>query len=306
MKIDYQVVILAGGESSRFFPFNRLHKSFLEIGGKTILERTIASVKASGFTDIIVVFKETNFEEQVEICKNKPGMNGVRFVAQKTGTEQSDGLLAAKAYLTKDFFVINAQEIDFYKVYSDYLTIWSSKKYDAVLGHLKTEDAAKYGVIVFDGNNVVGIVEKPKVGKEPSDRRIVGVYLFSPRIINEIETTPKSESRLEDALDSLAKKGQVGAFALTRPVPSLKYPWDILKFKSFVFSQMEFSISPDAKIKKTVVITGDVRIEQGAEIYDYAIIEGPAYIGKNAVVGAYCQIRGGTFLEEDAQIGRAS
>ena len=66
--MKYQVVILAGGESSRFFPFNNLHKSFFKIAGKTILERTVESVKKLDPSGIIVVLGSKNFDKEKEIC----------------------------------------------------------------------------------------------------------------------------------------------------------------------------------------------------------------------------------------------
>mgnify|MGYP001592834260 CR=1 FL=1 len=51
-----QAVVLAGGESKRFYPFNNLsHKTMVTLLGKPIIIHTIESIKRSGIIDIIVV-----------------------------------------------------------------------------------------------------------------------------------------------------------------------------------------------------------------------------------------------------------
>jgi len=50
-----QAVILAAGESSRFWPLNQKHKSLFKIMGRPLIWYTIESLKKAGIKDIIIV-----------------------------------------------------------------------------------------------------------------------------------------------------------------------------------------------------------------------------------------------------------
>lgn len=305
--MKYNVIVLAGGESSRFYPFNNLHKSLFLLGGKTILERTIESIKTTNVSEIVVVLASGKFEEEKEFCESLPIFEGVKYVAQEESRGQADAILSAEKYINENFFVVNAQQFVFPDLVNRFLQAFEAGSYDAVLGSKKTDTPEKYGVLEFDGDKVNGIVEKPKAGTEPSNQRLVGMYLFSPEIFKRLRQTEISEYSLEIVLDKIAKENKVAAVNIDEELPSLKYPWDILALKDQILGKIKSEIDPDSKVEKTVVIKNDgVYISKGAQVCDFAIIEGPAYIGENAVVGAYSQIRAGTVLEEGAQVERYS
>jgi bifunctional UDP-N-acetylglucosamine pyrophosphorylase/glucosamine-1-phosphate N-acetyltransferase len=135
--------------------------------------------------------------------------------------------------------------------------------------------------------------------------RIAGIYLFSKDFISRLVGSEISEYLLEGTLDMVAKERKVGFVRLQAAMPSVKYPWDLLDLKQFIFNSMPAAIDPSAIVEKTVLLKGDnIYIGKNAHVYDYAIVEGPAYIGENAVVGAYCIVRGGSILENGAQIER--
>ena len=66
--IPSQAVILAGGKSSRFEPFNSdSHKSNFKLMGKSIIKMTVQSLLESGVDKIIIVKSpnDTNIEESL-------------------------------------------------------------------------------------------------------------------------------------------------------------------------------------------------------------------------------------------------
>jgi dTDP-glucose pyrophosphorylase len=67
-----QVVILAAGRSSRFYPYNYFpHKSLIKILGKLIIVHTIESIKKSGIKDIIlIVSKDSEIKKILGNGKN--------------------------------------------------------------------------------------------------------------------------------------------------------------------------------------------------------------------------------------------
>jgi len=303
--MKYQVVVLAGGESSRFFPFNNIHKSLFTVAGKTILERTIESAKKLDPVEIILVLGSKDFDKEKEICESLPVFSGVKLVNEEKPLGQGDAIMSAKEHIKDDFFVINANQFNFHTIADSFIEAHEKSGSSVTVGIAETDTPSKYGIVELQGDLVQGVVEKPEAGSEPSNMRLVGVYLLSLDFLNELEASPVSDYSLEYTLDKEAKKGKVGSVRVSSNLPSLKYPWDLTKLKDFILSENESAIDQSAIIEKTVVLKGDgIFIDKGAHIYEFALIEGPCYIGQDAVVGTYSQIRAGTILEKDAQVER--
>lgn len=303
--MKYQVVVLAGGESSRFFPFNGIHKGFYKLLGKTILERTIESVKKANPSEIILVLGAKNFEKEKEICTSSPVFENVKIVREEKPLGQADAILSAGNHIKDDFFVINANQFNFHLIAEKFIAAHSEMGDSATIGVTETDTPSKYGIADIKDNRVHAVVEKPLPGSEPSKMRLVGVYLFSKGFLDELSQTPVSDCALEETLDKIAKDSRVGAVHISETLPSIKYPWDILKVKDVVLSSTESNIDPSAVIEDTAIIKGEgVTIEKNVHVYDFALIEGPCYIGENAVIGSYCQVRKGAVIGRGAEVER--
>lgn len=303
--MKYQVVVLAGGESSRFFPFNGIHKSFYKLLGKTILERTIESVKKVDPSEIILVLGAKNFDREKEICKSLPVFEDVKIVKEEKPLGQADAVLSAGEHIKDDFFVINANQFNFHLIAEKFIKAHSETGDDATIGVTETDNPSKYGIADLDGARVRAVVEKPLEGKEPSNMRLVGVYLFSKDFVDKLSQTPISDCALEETLDMVAKEGRVGSVHIGETLPSIKYPWDILRVKDAILPVIGSSVDPSAIIENTVIIKGEgVVIEKNAHIYDFALIEGPCYIGEGAIIGSYCQVRKGAVIGRGAEVER--
>ena len=297
-----QLVILAAGDSSRFFPFNGVHKSLFQIAGKPLLKHTLDNVGKLKDFEVILVLGRKNQKVEREILENMSIGNGVRIIYQKNSLGQGDGILTAKELIKGNFFVINAQQFNF-NSQKYFLDLQRTQNiYSAVVGALKTEEPWKYGVLNLDNDKVLGIVEKPERGKEPSNIRISGIYYFSKGFLGELEKTKISDYSLEETLDRLAGLGKVGKVDLDQETPSIKYPWDLLKVKNYFLGGLKRNIYEKSQISPSATIRGEVYIGKGAMVYDCAVIDGPAYIGDDAVVGAYCHIRGGSVIEKNAEL----
>ena len=303
--MKYQAIVLAGGESSRFYPFDDIHKGFFTLAGKRIIERTIESIKKTSVAEIILVLGKKNFAEEKRVCSDSKILKDIKITCQEKPLGMADAILAAQEFINNDFFVVNVQHFTFNNFYEDFIEKHERAQNVATVGLVETENPQKYGVAVLSGQKLVGVVEKPELGKEPSNLRLVGTYLFSPKFLEELRNVKHSEYSLEVALDIAGKTGRAGYITLDGGIPTLKYPWDILDLKNLVLEKMKFDISSSAKISQTAIIRGkNVYIGKNAQIFDFSIIEGPAFIGDGALVGCYSQVRGGTVLEANAEIQR--
>jgi bifunctional UDP-N-acetylglucosamine pyrophosphorylase/glucosamine-1-phosphate N-acetyltransferase len=152
------------------------------------------------------------------------------------------------------------------------------------------------------------IDEKPERGKEPSDIKVVGVYLLEPTFFNFYQKVKRHLYDFEDALSLYMKKNDVRVAIfqkLEKETPAfLKYPWHLFQIRKYLLDNFLIKrISKSAKISKNVIIEGDVYIGNNVKIFENAVIKGPCYIGDGCVIGNNSLIREYVNLEENVVVG---
>ncbi|OGH39312.1 MAG: hypothetical protein A3B44_02415 [Candidatus Levybacteria bacterium RIFCSPLOWO2_01_FULL_38_21] len=297
-----KAVILAAGRSSRFYPYNYFsHKSLIKILGRPIIVHTVESVKRSGIKEIILIIsKDSEIKKLLGNGKNF-GVN-IRYVIQKEPTGAGNGLLLAEKFIEGDFFLLNVSHVDFWE-FKELILAKKSKNDKGVLLAREEGNLEKYGVLKIERDRVLDLVEKPKKGKEPSNLRLIGIYLFSLDFLKTLRQTPNEHYRLEKAISNFSKNHQVKFLKTKKEVSSLKYSWDLLSIKNYLLKNIKKSIGKNVKIAESSEIIGNVIIENGVEVMEGAKIKGPCFIGKNSIIGNNTILRNGVDVEENCVIG---
>lgn len=295
-------IILAAGESSRMYPFdNGIHKSMIKIMGKPILYYTIEALKNSGIVNLVIVTDGKSKAEDYFGNGRSFGVS-IKYVIQEKPEGAGDALLLAAKHITGDFLLANASHVEADILVRDVLKA-KTKDVKAVLLAKKKTNGVMQGVLRFTGSKVKDVVEKPKIGEEPSDVGVVGIYLFQKDFLETLKKTPKEHYQLEAAISSYAKKNNVIFVKTHKETVSLKYPWDLLNIKNYLFRKLKRYISSKAKIAKSAELIGEVFVDDEVSIMENAVIKGPCYLGKNAYVGNNAILRGGVDVGENAVAG---
>jgi bifunctional UDP-N-acetylglucosamine pyrophosphorylase/glucosamine-1-phosphate N-acetyltransferase len=296
-----QVIILAAGKSSRFYPYTQIpHKTFIALQGRTILEHTLESVKKVGLKEVILV---TSGDPKIKetIKKNVRDLE-ITFVNQLEANGMGDALIRAKPYIKDDFFLLNASHIDFHE-FAEAMIQQKTTENEVVLLAKKETDLTKFGVIRHEGDRVKEIIEKPEPGKEPSNLKVIGIYLLTKKFINTLESTNTHHYSLETAISNYAQDNPCTFTITENETVSLKYPWDLLGVNKYLGKQIQERKEKSVTIAQNAVIHGNVVLEEGVKIYEGACLKGPVYIGKNTIVGNNAIIRGNTMIAENCVIG---
>ena len=296
-----QAVILAAGESSRFWPLNLKNKSLFKIMGKPLIWWTIKSLKNAGIKDIIIIQSpDKNIENEL---KNYKFSNcDIKYVIQKKPLGMGNALWQAKDLLKGKFLVLNAEVVDIDEIIQN-----NNLKSKIVLFGQKTKTPELFGIMRLNKNRVLEIIEKPKKGKEPSDIKVVGVYLLDQEFFKNYQNIKKHQYDFEDTLSSLMKKNNIGLIILNKcedNTPFLKYPWHLFNVEKYLFDKfLKTKIEKTAKIAKSAVIKGKVYIGKNVKIFENAVIKGPCYIGDNCIIGNNSLIREYSNLENNILTG---
>lgn len=281
------VLLLAGGESTRFWPFT--DKNLTPFFGKPLLLWHFEQLVRLGVKNVVVVANELSLTliKRVEVPKKLV----VSYVVQDKKGQGQAVLAAGPSFGEKPALILNASDI-----YDDELLkqlLDASKREPEVL-HLASVKVTSYfpgGYVKFKPDQTIGeIVEKPKPGKEPSDFVDIGVEVIPnmQKLCALLVAHGKHPiSGFEKTLTKLMHEGMVGKALMTDSQwLYLKYPWHILSVMDACLATIDGQmIDPSAKIGKFVTIEGPVIIEKDVKVSEGTKIVGPAFIGKGTIIG---------------------
>lgn len=192
--------LLAAGMGTRLRPItNTIPKCLVPIGGKPLLEYWMDSLAQAGVIEVIV---NTHWlAEKVELFAKKWNVND--RVKINTYHEPkllgSAGTIVANSEWAKDadaIFVIYADNFSRFEL-RNILNYHFSIKSNLTIGVFKSANPTKCGIIEVDSyGRGVTFEEKPSMPR--SNLAAAGVYVFSPKIIDEINSLFKPESEVFD------------------------------------------------------------------------------------------------------------
>ncbi|MFS8541289.1 MAG: UTP--glucose-1-phosphate uridylyltransferase GalU, partial [Tissierellales bacterium] len=234
-----KAVIPAAGFGTRFLPYTKAQpKEMLPIVDKPTLQFIIEEAIESGIEEILIITGrnktsiENHFDRSIELelelerkgktdllreIRKISNMVNIHYIRQKEPLGLGHAIYCAKSFIGNEpFAVLLGDDI----VYSEkpclkqLIEIFNVYQ-TTILGvqQVPNEDVYKYGIIsgkYLDNNvyKVKDMVEKPAVGKAPSNVAILGRYIITPSIFGILEKTKpgkNGEIQLTDALRELVK-----------------------------------------------------------------------------------------------------
>jgi UDP-N-acetylglucosamine diphosphorylase / glucose-1-phosphate thymidylyltransferase / UDP-N-acetylgalactosamine diphosphorylase / glucosamine-1-phosphate N-acetyltransferase / galactosamine-1-phosphate N-acetyltransferase len=284
-----QAVILAAGQSSRFWPLNTKHKSLMKIMGKPLIWYTIDGLKKAGIKEAIIVQRpKKDIEEEL---KNYNLGIDVKYVIQPEPKGMGNAVLLAEKLVSGSFFVLHGHKVNAEEYIGQMIKKANETKSELIFLGAKTSCPWLYGVFKFDGDKIRGLIEKPARGQEPSDVRTEGIFLLPLKFFEYYKNITENENSFEEALDFYVKENSAEIVMAEKEQASLKYPWHLFEVNKYLM---------DKYLGKKTYIGKNVKI------FENAIIKGPCYIGDNCVVGNNAVIRDYTNLENNCVAGANS
>lgn len=245
MKIR-RAVIPAAGLGTRFLPATKSSpKEMLPIVDKPAIQYVTEEAVKAGISSILVITGrgkealenhfDVSFElekileergkfEELNIIRKIAEMADVFYVRQREALGLGHAVLCAKNWtMGEPFAVFLGDDIIFAETpcIKQMMNIYEEKKC-SILGvmDVEREETSKFGIIEGEdiGNSLIeitNIVEKPEPKDAPSTTAVVGRYVFTPQIFQEIENTKEGvggEIQLTDAIRSLLRKEKVYAY----------------------------------------------------------------------------------------------
>ena len=293
-----QAVIIAGGESSRFWPLNNKHKTLVKIMGKPLIAYLIDDLRKTGVKDIIIVQSpKRDIEKELQD-------KSLKYAIHKKPAGTGDALLSAEKLVKEDqFFLFNADDSDVKKAATLILSRFKKGKSKLIILASKTKTPWLFGILKIKGDKVLEIIEKPKPGEEFSNLKNDNLFFLPKEFFSYLKRIPPHPFSLIHALNLYAKQKPIEVVINKRETLSLKFPWDIFPILETKLKDLNNFRSKPIILGKNVVILGPVFIGQGTRIGANTVIHGPCYIGKGCQIGDSNVFRGPVNLEDSVKTG---
>jgi UTP--glucose-1-phosphate uridylyltransferase len=235
-----KAVFPAAGLGTRFLPATKASpKEMLPLVDKPLIQYAVEEAVASGIESVIVVtgrgksaiedhfdvsfelealLRERGREDSLRLVRQISDMVRVSYVRQREALGLGHAILQARDLVGDEPFAVMLSDdvIDSETpVLRQLLDVY--EKYDApVLATMEVEGEtiSRFGVIdgeeVGDGvYRIKDMVEKPPLAEAPSNLAIIGRYILTPDIFEEIEATKAGaigEIQITDAMRALLRK----------------------------------------------------------------------------------------------------
>lgn len=204
-----KAVIPAAGIGTRLRPHTLTKpKALLPVAGRPILAHIVDDLADAGIDGFVLIVGYHGEAVREWFAANRSQL-AITYVEQQQRLGLGHAIWTAReAVGDAPFFCVLGDTI----LKADYGALISSRS--NVIGVRQVEDPRRFGVVVMDGQRVVGFVEKPEV--PPSDLAIVGAYhihdggaLFAAldRVVGEDRRT-RGEYQLTDALQLMLEQGR--------------------------------------------------------------------------------------------------
>ena len=254
MKLQAKItkaVFPVAGFGTRFLPATKASpKEMLPIVDKPLIQYAVEEAVEAGITDMIFITGrnkrsiEDHFDKVYELeselhAKNKahllkivqnviPNHINCIYIRQPEMLGLGHAVLCAKPVINNEpFAVLLADELldATPGALSQMIELYNETN-SSILGVYEVEhsEVSNYGIVKLAQNNInldikqssriELIVEKPKIKDAPSNLAVIGRYILTPRIIQELEHTQKGvggEIQLTDAISKLLTHEQIYA-----------------------------------------------------------------------------------------------
>ncbi len=301
MKKDIVAVVLAAGNGKRFWPFTG-DKNLWPVLGKTYFDFTIAETMPKEVSEVILV---ANAKNQKQLAATKLGVPH-SVIVQKEGDGMADAIMAAKDRIRgKQILVVIADDLSDKNIFRSVLAR-ADKGHFGVMTVYHTHRHLAGGYIKFQGERPIGIVEKPPLGKEPSEFAYFGgQYIQDADALLDAFSSVKTDCDdvYEYALTALMQSHDFVVLPQEEPYVSLKYPWHVLDVTDYTLhNRLIPGQGKHVEIHNNVVIEGSVYLGNNVRIFENTKIVGPVYIGDNTIVGNNNMIRE-SYIGQDCVTG---
>src|SRR5262245_29314380 len=210
-------VMLAGGKGTRMGELTRVtNKHLLPVGAWPMVYHPLKKLTGAGMQEILLVSGTEHMGDFVELLGSGRDHNcRLTYRVQDEAGGIAQALSLAELFCTGSRMCVLLGDNIFRDPLIPLLENANSRPDWAWIGLKKVHDPQRYGVAELQGDNIVGIEEKPKQPK--SDTAVIGIYIYPPDVfgvIKGLKPSARGEYEITDVNNHYIKQGRMGHFLL--------------------------------------------------------------------------------------------
>jgi glucose-1-phosphate thymidylyltransferase len=298
-----KALVLAGGEGTRLRPITHTSaKQLVPVANKPILFYGLEQISEAGIGEVGIIVGDTQPEIEEAIGDGSRWGIEPTYIRQEAPLGLAHAVLTAADWLGEDDFVMFLGDNLIEGGITEMVAEFERRRPAAQVLLKQVDDPQRFGVAELDeAGRIVRLLEKPK--DPPSDLALVGVYLFTPAILDaarRIEPSWRGELEITDAIQRLLDDGeQVRASVVEGWWLDTGKKDELLEANRIVLTTLQGRV--DGKVDDASELIGEVVVEHGAELVR-TTVRGPAVIGAgtrlvDSFVGPFTSIAAGCVVE---------
>lgn len=172
--------------------------------GKPVLSHILDSLDSEGFQRVLLLIGQ-NHEIRERFGSGYRGLS-LEYIEEEEPQGTAAALRKVKGRIEKDFAVMNGHVIADVDM-QDMLRLHEENGVTATMALTAVQDPSEYGVARLKGSKILGFVEKPESGEEPSRLINAGTYIMSPEIFSML-----GETSLEESFENLVDRSELAGY----------------------------------------------------------------------------------------------
>jgi NDP-sugar pyrophosphorylase family protein len=204
-----KAVILAGDSAIRLND-SQVLKPLLPLGDETLIEKNITHLKKSGVKELILAVGKSS--DQLKKLLGNGADLGIKIHYVRSTAGSAEILQKAKTKLNSTFLMTNGdillETIDLEDMYRFH----KKNQAAATVAVATSPDPSRLGSIFVKGNMINNFREKATDESEQSNLINGGVYLFEPKVTEQLRPTEVSLEK--NLFPRLAKAGKLSAYQI--------------------------------------------------------------------------------------------
>lgn len=299
-------VLLSGGTGSRLRPITHTGpKQLVPVANKPVIQYALEDLKDAGITEVGIVLGEKGREEIQKFFGDGSDFGvDITYIVQGAPLGIAHAVGATREFVGDDSFVVYLGDDMMREGIGELVSDFDLSEYAAGIGLQAVDKPSRYGIVDIDdeSGDIVGLIEKPD--EPPSDLALIGIYVFTPAIFEEIERLEPSwrgEYEITEAIQGLLERGhKVQSHIVQGWWKDTGKPEDILHANRLVLDELKPTV--EGTISNGASIRGRVEVGENSVIEDGAVVRGPVSIGSDTTIGSEAYLGPYTSIGDNSTI----
>jgi glucose-1-phosphate thymidylyltransferase len=301
-------VILSGGTGSRLRPITHTGpKQLVPIANKPVLEYAVDDLVEAGIDEVAVVLGNKGRDEiQAYLGDGSAWGIDITYIVQGAPLGLAHAVGCARDFVGDEPFVVYLGDDLMREGIVDLVDDFDPETYAAGIGLQQVDEPSRYGIVdVNERGDVTQLVEKPD--DPPNDLALIGIYVFTPAIFEQIEGLEKSwrgEYEITEAIQGLLDDGhRIQSHVVNGWWKDTGKPEDVLHANRLVLDDLDPVV--EGTIEDTEQVTGRVEVGENAVVETGAVVRGPVSIGDGTRIGSEAYLGPYTSIGENCEVDEA-